>query len=346
MRSTLLGLTGLLASALLAVPADAQTNSTWERFTASNGGWSINGQNQISPTGGNPGGCLPWNDPIDTFGLEIRTSTNAAFTGDFTKKGGVRVSIDVQVDYIEFFGTPAPRELVLILIDDDAYGTSAPASVWTSLGVLDGNGSPYQTFITTIPDPLSVDLPTGWEGAGAEDPVTFEPILPGGRTWANVLKNVDRAMFTTYVPGFFFGFTNFDISVDNIRMQPFGTDTWVDLGAELAGTNGAPFASAAGDLSGGSQNALRVSNAPAGVFGGLAWSPTSSPVPFAGGTLVPFPFQAPIYFVTNADGRAFLPFVMPNGVAPGSTIFAQFAIFDPGAPENIVLSNAIVGTTP
>ena len=339
-------LPALFAAALFAAPAVAQDNSAWIRFDTGSAGWSINGQATTSPTGGNPGASLPWNDPIDTFGLEIRTSTNSTFIGDYTKKGGVRVAIDVQVDYIEFFGSAVPRELVVILFDDDAYGTAAPASVWTSLGVLDGNGAPYQTFLTTIPDPLSVDLPTGWNGAGAEDPVTFEPILPGGRTWANVLKGVDRIMFTTYVPGFFYGFTNFDISVDNIRMQPFGTDTWVDLGAELPGANGAPFASAAGDLSPLSQNALRVSNAPAGAFGGLAWSATSTPVPFAGGTLVPFPFQAPIYFVTNADGRAFLPFVMPNGVAPGSTIYAQFAVFDATAPENIALSNAIVGTTP
>jgi hypothetical protein len=46
--------------------------------------------------------------------------------------------------------------------------------------------------------------------------VTFEPILPGDRTFTSVLASVDEIHFTTFVPGFFFGFTNFDMAVDNV----------------------------------------------------------------------------------------------------------------------------------
>ena len=55
---------------------------------------------------------------------------------------------------------------------------------------------------------------------GDEDPVTFEPILPAGRSWTDVLAGVDRIEFTTFVPGFFFGFTNFDLSIDNVSIAP------------------------------------------------------------------------------------------------------------------------------
>lgn len=336
-----------LALALLTGAANAQaTNSALVRFDNGNEGWSINGQNQPDPFGGNPGAALSWDDPIDTFGLEIRTSTHPAFVGDYTLKGPVRVAIDVQVDYIQFFGTPAPRELIVILYDDDTFDGAAPGAVWKSLGTLAGNGMPYTTFTTDIPHVLSTDLPSGWKGAGSEDPVTFEPILPAGRTWANVLQGVDRMQFTTYEPGFFYGFTNFDISVDNIRMAPNGPSTWTNLGNGLAGTKGTPFLSALGDLSAGSFNGLNLSNAPAGAFCGVAWSGTSTPVPFAGGTLVPFPFNDPIYLTTNTNGVAFAPFLMPAGVPPGSPIYAQFAVFDPGAPQGIALSNAVLGTTP
>ena len=38
-----------------------------------------------------------------------------------------------------------------------------------------------------------------------------------------MLRNVDEVAFTTFVPGYFYGFTNFDIQVDNIHIgQPLG----------------------------------------------------------------------------------------------------------------------------
>jgi hypothetical protein len=61
-------------------------------------------------------------------------------------------------------------------------------------------------------------LPSGWGGTGAEDPDTFEPILPPNVTFAEVLSGVDVAVFTTLQPGFFFGFTDFDLRLDNITI--------------------------------------------------------------------------------------------------------------------------------
>jgi len=63
-----------------------------------------------------------------------------------------------------------------------------------------------------IADPSSAALPAGY---GDEDPVTFDPILPADRTFASVLQGVDEIHFTTFVPGFCFGFTNFVTPADN-----------------------------------------------------------------------------------------------------------------------------------
>ena len=68
-------------------------------------------------------------------------------------------------------------------------------------------------------DPTQTDLPQGWGGSGDEDPNTFEPILPADRTFADVLAGVDEVVFTTFVPGFFYGFTNFDLQVDNVSVR-------------------------------------------------------------------------------------------------------------------------------
>lgn len=223
-------LLSLLASAGVALAG--QNSSELVTFSQGAEGWSINGLTAVTQTGGNPAARLHWNDPIDTFGIEARTDSNVAFIGDYSAKGDVRLSMDFQVDYINFFGTPASRELVVILFDDDSYNGAPPASVWTSVGVLPGSGMPWTTFSADVTDVLSDELPAGWQGAGDEDPNTFEPILPAGRTWANVLQGVDRVQFTTYVPGYFFGFTNFKLSIDNVAIEPLNPTVVGDVNAD------------------------------------------------------------------------------------------------------------------
>ncbi|MBL9148224.1 MAG: PEP-CTERM sorting domain-containing protein [Phycisphaerae bacterium] len=243
--------TGILG---VAAAASADTTVTFDGDAA---GWSLNGWDTVSPTGGNPGGRLHWNDFVDTFGLAARTDSNAAFLGDYTAKGDVTLSIDVRVQFIKFFGSPVPRDLVVILIDDDEFNGAAPASVWAPLGTLNGSGMPWTTFSANVTDVTSEALPAGWFGAGAEDPDTFEPVLPEGRTWANVLQGVDRIEFTTYVPGYFYGFTNFNLSVDNIAITSAATPCPADLdgdgsvgGSDLGALLGAWGGSGNADLDG------------------------------------------------------------------------------------------------
>ncbi len=213
-------LPSILAAGLIVGSAIAgqDTNAV---VTFDNGaeGWSINGLQTVTATGGNPGKRLFWNDPVDTFGIEARTATHAAFIGDYSAKGDVRLSIDFQVNYIQFFGSPVGRNLVVILFDDDNYGGAAPAYVWKSVGFLPGNGLAWTRFSADVLDATSDSLGAGWHGGGDEDPNTFEPVLPAGRTWANVLQGVDRVQFTTFEPGYFYGFTNFKLSIDNVAIE-------------------------------------------------------------------------------------------------------------------------------
>ena len=207
---------GLLGAACLAGNAAA----TVVGFDNGPEGWSIQNSVTIENTGGNPDEFLS-HFQIDTFGVNISNSSNAAFIGDYSAKGPVDISLDIEVTRIwdQFIGD-VPRELVVEFRSYDLAQNGYPwTSVWTSLGVLT-SGMDWTTLGTSIADPTSATLPAGWGGYGDEDPNTFEPILPVGVTFADVMADVDEIVFTTYVPGFFFGFTNFDFGVDNISITP------------------------------------------------------------------------------------------------------------------------------
>ena len=92
-------------------------------------------------------------------------------------------------------------------------------SVWTIVGYLDAANLPgWHTLGVTIADPTATALPEGWGGYGAEDK-RGRPFLPAGRTFADVLANVDEIAITTYQPGFLYGSDHdFDVVYDNIAV--------------------------------------------------------------------------------------------------------------------------------
>ncbi|HEY6565790.1 MAG TPA: hypothetical protein VIY86_14975 [Pirellulaceae bacterium] len=200
-------------------------------FDAGTEGWSVSGRDDISPTGGNPGANMDV-DLIDVFGAEIRNDSNLAFLGDYTQLGApLRLAVDVKIDSISFFGTEVPRDLVVEMVDYNPPGSNYPyVSVYYPLGTLASSLPGWRTFETTIVDPDALALPPGWGGTGDEDPMTFEPRLPPNRTFASVLQSVDEFRFTTFVPGFFFGFTNFEMQVDNPTLAVVPEPaTWITL---------------------------------------------------------------------------------------------------------------------
>ncbi len=208
---------GLIAAIGASASAGVSHTTTFDNGPE---GWSVNGWDIPDPAGGNPGAHLHWDDFVDTFGISLRNETDARFIGDYTARGPVRLSVDVDVTSITFFGGQVSRDLVVELRDYDNPPDFYPyVSVWFNLGTLPAPGSGWTTMGVDINDPNSAVLPAGWGGTGAEDPNTFEPTLPPDRTFASVLAGVDEILFTTYVPGFFYGFTNFDVSFDNVSIQ-------------------------------------------------------------------------------------------------------------------------------
>jgi hypothetical protein len=201
----------------LAAPALADTTTTFDNGLE---GWSISGRTDINPTGGNPGANLH-GVLIDVFGADIRNNTNDAFLGDLSRYGTFELSIDIQVNSINFFGQEVSRDLVVELRDYTNSNGYPWTSVYYNLGILQAASEGqdgWMTYSVIIEDPSAAALPAGWGGYGDETPLG-DPILPADRTFASVLASVDEISFTTFVPGFFFGFTNFDIQVDNIAIR-------------------------------------------------------------------------------------------------------------------------------
>lgn len=197
-------------------------------------GWSVSGRDNLSPVGGNPGANMDV-EVIDVFGADIRNST-AAFTGDYRGRGNLTFTVDIQIDSINMFGTEVSRDLVIELRNYDTPNWGGFTSIYAHLGTLSSaNTSDWTTFQAVL-DTNAVGLPSGWFGAGDEDPNTFEPILPPGVSVQDVLSGIDEISFTTFVPGYFFGFTNFIMAVDNVGFVPAPGTGVALLGAMGLGT--------------------------------------------------------------------------------------------------------------
>jgi len=232
--------TSLVLLACGALTTSAFANIT--DFESGLEGWDISGRSNISATGGNPGANLD-NELFDVFGIDIRNNTNGAYLGDLSRYGQFELTVDVKVNSLDFFGTQVPRELVVEIRDTENNHGLPYTSVYFNMGLIsqaisaaDEDG--WLTYSVIIDDPTALGLPAGWGGYGDEDPNTFEPILPADRTFASVLASVDEITFTSFVPGFFYGFTNFDIQVDNVGLRSVpapGSIALLGTGAIFAG---------------------------------------------------------------------------------------------------------------
>lgn len=182
-----------------------------------NGFDGFGGGTSVVSSGGNPS----WNmltvfqDP----GLLYYTNSNAAFLGDYTNAQSVTLKIDLKVENLKFFGTNVSRPWVVELRNYTlAQGGYPWVSVWYKFGqVSTATTGQWTTFSITF-DPRATALPPGWRGTGSEDPVTYEPRLPPGVTFRDVLRGVEVATFTTLEPGMYFGFTDHTFRLDNITI--------------------------------------------------------------------------------------------------------------------------------
>lgn len=229
----------LAAACATAHSASAATTTT--TFESGQEGWEgpqgIGGSSQVVPDG-NPGNA--YQTVFNNFGITFSNTTNAAFIGDYTQHASVTISIDVRVDYLNFFGMDVSRSWLLDLRNANAAeGSDYPwfSTYFVFDTISQAANSEWTTFSVTF-DPNSEALPAGWGGYGAEDPQTYEPILPPGQTFASILSNVTEIAFTTFEPGYFYGFTDHTILIDNVTITTTPGSTCPDCPADYDGNGG------------------------------------------------------------------------------------------------------------
>jgi len=210
-----------LIAAAAALPAAAVTPAT-TTFEHGTEGWQgpqgSGGVSRITRRAGDP--APAYRTRFEDFGISFVNNTNPDFIGDYTALPAVQIGLDVFTKSIRLTGQQVTRDLVVELRDyDDPQGGYPYTSVWAVLGTLDAAVGGWQHLSVTIADTHAAALPPGWGGYGAEDPVTFEPMLPPGRTFANVLAGVDEIAFTTLVPGYFYAAAKFNVTVDNLSVS-------------------------------------------------------------------------------------------------------------------------------
>lgn len=206
----------LAGGAAMAVP----TSTTVDFSNGENGWWGMQPANGVGGSGidttlGNSAPAL--RTVIENFGVTWGTSSNQAFLGDYTKAGAVTLGLDIKAQQINYFGQDVSRNVVVELRDYDNKPADLPyTSVFYNLGSIDATKD-WQHLSVTISDTSSALLPAGWGGYGGPD--AQGPTLPSGRTFASVLASVDEVVFTTLQPGYVYGFTNFDVAIDNVSIS-------------------------------------------------------------------------------------------------------------------------------
>ncbi|MEO0652901.1 MAG: hypothetical protein AAFZ65_19660 [Planctomycetota bacterium] len=337
----------LAAVPSLAIAGDQTANVDFESGLV---GWTgptgPGGASQIVADGGNGGGA-GYQTVFNNFFVTFANATNPAYLGDYSRFDSVTLSVDIKVNQIDFFFQPVPRPWLVELRDyDSAVGGFPWTSVWFKFADISAaSEGDWTTFSVTIDDPTSAALPAGWRGYGAEDPTTFEPILPAGVTFADVLSGVDEIAFTTGEPGFFFGFTDFDLVLDNLSVTTVG-GPWCDLGQGSSTVNGTPKLLGFGDVTPGAPTTLALAGAApnAPTLLGVGFSNPS--LPLLGSTLLTSADITIIETQTNGLGSTQVAFPWPNGLAPQTSVFWQSWVVDLASPTAIVASNGLESVTP
>lgn len=209
-------LAGLAGSAALA--GNILVN---ENFDNGAGDWFLQGQQNLFP-GGESGNYLGI-PLIDAFGVTLHAASGP-LTGDLTQYGGLEFSLSMRTFAFNNFDgqpiDPAFRPLTLQFVDTgDPDDFTDDVSVYVVSGSLPQVKDEWSTISFTVPTTMGAGLPAGWGGTGDEDPETFEPILPADRTFESVMQSVDEVRITTFQPGFFYGFSFYEVGVDNLVVR-------------------------------------------------------------------------------------------------------------------------------
>ena len=229
--------------------------------------------------------------------------------------------------YLAVITSAAENDIVHGLVEPNVVDLG----VWLGGFQPAGSGEPDKNWQWIFGEPFDfenweLDEPNNGAGAESEERLSFY-------TFSGVVRSTWND-----VPS--------EIALDAYVIEFPPDDTWMDLECALAGVNGDPMLNGSGSLADGSNNQVELSNAAPSATAGLFLALASTPVPFKGGTLKPFPFFDPVILITGAGGGITIPFVMPAGIPAGTELWVQWAIQDAAAIHGVALSNAILGVTP
>jgi len=252
---------GLWSAAVSAQTTVVTFDQGWEGWNAPG---ASSGGTTVEAEGGNPGAHA--HTVAQVWGLDYYIDdifgSDSPFLGDHTQHASLTFGVDLQVQSIHTAGQPVERPLIVHF-----RNFTRNASVYYRLGTL-AAGQPWTRYSVTV-DPRAVQMPAGWGGTGGGDPVTGEPALPAGVTFADVMANVNEVTITGQEPYQPYDASDFDVRIDNIRLvlgdgQPSTPPNYeiIDLG-----TFGGDFA-----------NALAINEA--GAVSGVAMNSEFVELPF------------------------------------------------------------------
>ncbi|MHC4845740.1 MAG: choice-of-anchor B family protein [Planctomycetota bacterium] len=129
-----------------------------------------------------------------------------------------------------------------------------------------------------------------------------------------------------------------EAAIDDFEVVRYGCDPVCQTDVGFGGPGTAQFSICGASLDSGNVATLLLEqappNSPAVLFIGLV----NNPAPFKGGMLVPLPALLDITFATDGTGQ--LSFPVAGGGGP-VTVYAQFALPDPGQVLGVSISNAL-----
>lgn len=152
-------------------------------------------------------------------GLLFWNQSNQNFLGNYTTSKSVSLGIDVNTHSIDSGGgdnAQYQRDFVVELRQYTTPGdTSNYIDVWRKLGTLSSNTG-ISHFSATLSDTGSAAPNAGWQ---VYDSVTGNDTLPAGATFSGVLSHVDEVLFSTWVPGYAYDPSHYDVTVDNLSIK-------------------------------------------------------------------------------------------------------------------------------
>ena len=186
----------------------------------------------IESSGGNPGRWLR-NNVLDTF-IPRLTARVPPFSGDFVARGARSIRLDAQT-LAASFGVPGrPFTLVLTTYNGQPNNPNAYDYVYTSDGLAPQVGQGWRSYAYPIPSRFSGELPAGWTGGYSGDPENLRP----GVVWQDILSDVDEVAVWWGSPAFFYIGQQFDLGVDNVRIDYLRRTEGAATGALAVGTAG------------------------------------------------------------------------------------------------------------